>query len=73
MAEIIKHGMFHYQEPDRWIGETVTCCRCGCVFNIESASEVKKSYLLEGLYHGWYANVDCPECKMVTQVRMSGG
>lgn len=82
MPKIIKHGNRWPRHQDSWIGKTLTCASCGCVFEICEGDHLSRSRIPGILTKirnrpdkksGDECNIEinCPECSNKISVNWS--
>jgi rubredoxin len=82
MPKIIKHGDRWPQHRDDWVGKTLTCASCGCVFEIGEGDRLSRSRIPGMLTRirnapdkriGTEVNITirCPECSNKVSVNWS--
>ena len=82
MPKIIKHGDRWPQHQDDWVGRTLTCASCGCVFEIADGDRLSRSRIpgmltrIRGVPDkriGTEINIAirCPECSNKVSVNWS--
>lgn len=57
--KIIEHGSPKYNKPDK----KFKCDYCGCIFIAEYGEYKYSDCQCNALYHEWYYECECPECK----------
>jgi len=82
MPKIIKHGDRWPRQQEDWVGRTLTCGSCGCVFEICEGDKFSRSQIpgilakirnLPDRNSGTECNIEikCPECSNKISVNWS--
>lgn len=73
MPKIIKHGERWPRHQEGWVGKTLTCASCGCIFELEEGDQLSRSRIPGMLTRirgapergdgtGLNISTRCPEC-----------